>query len=236
MDSFSAHVAVIRRILENPRMEPREIRRLFHYYNAYDFTLLELDSDEVFIESGAATDHVYLLLSGTTSIVNYTSTGKKYSPNTLPNPQIMGAIELHGGSGAYIGTVSTVTDCILVKMPSVLFLKAIKNDEVVNAAVMEFLSKFCIYMISKNDEKLVTDPFDNFIIYLYHRSSSRELPYRLRERKDYLADYLEINERMLSNFLEIGRKMQYFQLSESQILITKENHRKLSHRYLELSS
>lgn len=214
-----ALAAFLNKVLEISEMEVRDIQRMLNYYDLDEVEVLSLPPGSTFIEIGTPLDNVFILLHGNTSIINQTGEGVVYHSNTLDNPQILGLLEASSGLDQYMSGVITTTDSVILKMNYKDFEKVALEDVALIRKTYHFLGRLALYQIEKRDLMTITDPFDVLILYLHGRVKNRKLPYRIRDRRDFLADYLHVSESKLLNYLDLARKRGFLRLMDDMLLI-----------------
>jgi len=183
----------------------------------------KLKPNVCFIESGAQLDYIYVQLSGTSYIVNYTPKGKRIIADTLHGGQIYGLIEALHHRKTYIGNVITLSPCMLAKVPCNLFLSALKHDLFLSNLALGYMADFSAKLMESSEQKSAASPMENFLFYLYHRSIQQPLPCYIKENKSFIADYLGIDKRSLYRYLNQFEKEGYLRREKQAILISEEN-------------
>ena len=190
----------------------------------------QLKPNSCFIESGARLDYIYVQLSGTSYIVNYTPKGKRMIADTLYGGQIYGLIEALHHRRTYIGNVITLSPCILVQVPYNVFLSALKSDLFLSNLALDYLADFSAKLMESSEQKSAATPMENFLLYLYHRSSQQSLPCCIKENKTFIADYLGIDKRSLYRYLNQFEKEGYLHREKQTLLISEENFHRIKKR------
>ncbi len=183
----------------------------------------KLKPNVFFIESGAKLDYIYVQLSGTSYIVNYTPKGKRIIADTLHGGQIYGLIETLHHRKSYIGNVITLSPCLIAKIPHNLFLSALKHDLFLSNLALSYMADFSAKLMESSEQKSAASPMENFLFYLYHRSIQEPLPCHITENKTFIADYLRIDKRSLYRYLNQFEKEGYLRREKQAILISEEN-------------
>lgn len=184
--------------------------------------ILSIKENKLFIDSSNKLDYIYVLINGVTYVVNYTLDGRRIIADTLTEPQIFGLIEAINGADSYRGTVITLSNSVLVKVNKESFLKATGSDIDIAAYIIKYLADFSTRSMKVSSYKAAISPYENLIVYLYNKTLGKNLPYRIKDNKSFIADYLHVDKRTLYRYLNklsadgiIARERQDIIISES---------------------
>ena len=205
-------------------------------FNARDFLnkfstdyihILSLKENTVFIERGNKLEYIYILVNGTTYVENYTLEGRRVIADTLKEAQIFGLIEAINNSIYYKGTVITLSKALLVKVNKGKFLEAIYSDIDVASIIIKYLAGFSTHSIMVSEYKSSLSAYENLIIYLYNKVLGKSLPSRIKDKKSFIADSLQINKRTLYRYLNKLTAEGIISRDHQDIIISEENFEKL---------
>lgn len=188
---------------------------------------LKLRANTCFIEEGSELDSIYLQLSGSSYIVNYTSSGRRIIADTLFGMQIYGLIEALHHRPNYLANVITLTPGQFAKIPVEDFMAAIKKDLSLSNLALQYVGDFCAKLMESSEQKSSLSPFENFLYYLYQRTVHQGLPYVIVENKTFLADYLHIDKRTLYRYLKQLEEEECLTRDKQNILITSTQFAKI---------
>lgn len=189
--------------------------------------ILELEENNVFIESNNKLDYIFILVSGITYIVYYTVDGRRIIADTLSETQIFGLIEAINNTSCYSGTVISLSNSLLVKVKKEYFLDAIYKDIDIASCIVKYLANFSTHSIKASEYKTSISPYENLIIYLYNKTLKKNLPYRVKDNKSFIADSLQVNKRTLYRYLNKLTDEGIISRARQDIVITESNYKKL---------
>jgi CRP-like cAMP-binding protein len=196
-------------------------------FKSSDIHVLSLIPNTVFIENTTKINYIYLLVKGSTYVVNYTVEGERIIADTLKEVQIFGLIEAINQYHYYNSTVITLDQCILVKIKKDYFLEAIYRDLRIAAYAIQYLAMFSNHTIKASEYKTTLSPRDKLIVYLYNKGIGQSFPISIKDNKSFIADSLQINKRTLYRYLNDLTQEQIITRNKQAILISKENFEKI---------
>lgn len=193
--------------------------------------ILNIKENIVFIDNGSELDYIFIQVKGMSYVTKYTLDGRRIIAATFGGAQIFGLIEAINGSKTYMGTVITLSDCILVKVKKEKFLQAMYSDLVTASITIKCLADFSTYSIETIESKAAISSYENLIIYLYNKTLGKKLPHAISDKKEFIADLLQINKRTLYRYLDKLSKEGIISRSRQDINISKDNLDKIEKLY-----
>ena len=186
--------------------------------------ILSLEEGKTFIEGNSQLEYIFILINGMTYVVNYTLDGRRIIADTFNEVQIFGLIESINNTNFYKGTVITLSKSLLVKVNKEKFLEAMHNDIDIASKIIKYLAGFSTHSIQVSEYKTAISTYENLIIYLYNKALGKNIPYRIKDKKSFIADCLQINKRTLYRYLNdlthegiISRDRQDIIISDSNL-------------------
>lgn len=161
-----------------------------------------LPKGTVFAHSGQPLSKLYLLLSGSCRVLNYSYEGKRVFAGTVSRPQIFGLYELVNGVPEHTATLECVTDCRVVEAESDKALSCLKNRPMAAFGALRFLAIFTDELLSRSNRLTMHSERENLLLYLYTACHGKPLPMRLPVKKEELAELLNLNLRTLYRRLD----------------------------------
>lgn len=195
-----------------------------------------LRENTIFINSYNKLEYIYVLISGITYVVNYTFDGRRIIADTLTKPQIFGLIEAVNGADCYKGTVITLSDSILVKVNKEKFLKVIASDINIAAYIIKYLADFSTHSMKVSGYKTAISPYENLIVYLYNKALGKALPYRIKDSKSFIADYLNIDKRTLYRYLNKLSDEGIIARERQDIIISEKSFKKIEQLFSSINN
>jgi CRP-like cAMP-binding protein len=189
--------------------------------------ILNLKENKLFIDRNNQLEYIYILVKGMTYVVNYTLDGRRIISDTHTEAQIFGLIEAINNSTYYKGTVITLSNSLLVKVNKVKFLEAIYSDIDIASIVIKYLADFSTHSIEISQHKTSISAYENLIIYLYNKILGKSLPDRIKDKKSFIADSLQINKRTLYRYLNKLAAEDIISREGQDIIISESNFKKI---------
>lgn len=188
---------------------------------------LNLKENTIFIDRNNKLEYIFILIKGMTYVENYTLEGRRIIADTLSEAQIFGLIEAINNINHYKGTVITLSKSLLVKVNKEKFLEAIYSDIAIASIVIKYLADFSTHSIMVSEYKTAISPYENLIIYLYNKVLGKSLPDRIKDKKSFIADSLQINKRTLYRYLNKLTDEGIITRDRQDIVISDDNFIKL---------
>ncbi|GEM_PF-675767 len=202
-------------------------RAFLQHYSSDCIQVLALKENSIFIDHNSELEYIYILVHGTTYVVNYTLDGRRIIADTLTKTQIFGLIEAVNKADYYNSTVITLSKALLVKIERDIFLEAIYSDIAISSYVIEYLAYFSTHSIEHSRYKSAISPYENLIIYLYNKALGKRLPHRVKDNKSFIADSLQINKRTLYRYLNKLTDEGIISRDRQDIIISESNFKKI---------
>lgn len=122
-------------------MQPDRRQQVFEYFRtapdslANYFIIENLPPNKVFVREGATVDYVYLIANGIVKATDYRVFGTEFDFTRFDKVYAMGGMEVLMKLPVYRTTLTTVTKCIIVKIPIKPYAQWVLND--VDAIALE---------------------------------------------------------------------------------------------------
>lgn len=189
--------------------------------------ILNLKENKIFIDRNGELNYIYILVKGTTYVVNYTLDGRRIIADTHTEAQIFGLIEAINKEKYYSGTVITLSKCLLAKIDKDQFLEAMYSDIDIASSIIKYLANFSTRSIKTSKYKTEVSPYENLIIYFYNKALGKNFPYRIKDKKSFIADSLQINKRTLYRYLNKLTDEKIILRERQDIIISESNFKKI---------
>lgn len=189
--------------------------------------VLNLKENKIFINSNDELEYIFILVKGVTYVVNYTLDGRRIIADTLAQSQIFGLIEAINNDSYYRRTVITLSESLLVKVNKEKFLEAIYSDIDISSYVIKYLADFSTHSMKASEYKTAISPYEYLIIYLYNKVLGKNLPDRIKDKKSFIADSLQINKRTLYRYLNKLTNEGIISRDRQDIIIYENNFKKI---------
>lgn len=189
--------------------------------------ILNLKENKIFIESNNELKYIFILVNGMTYVVNYTLDGRRIIADTNNDAQIFGLIEAINNTNYYMGTVITLSKSLLVKVNKDKFLQAVQSDLDIASIIIKYLADFSTHTIKVSEYKTAISTYENLVIYLYNKTLGKNLPDRIKDKKSFIADSLQINKRTLYRYLNKLTAEDIISRDGQDIIISENNFKKI---------
>lgn len=185
--------------------------------------ILNIKENTIFIQGDNELEYIFILVHGTTYVVNYTLDGRRIIADTHAEAQIFGLIEAINNDRYYKGTVITLSKSLLVKVDKKKFLEAIYSDIELASDIIKYLADFSTHSIKVSEYKTAISPYENLIIYLYNKTLGKNFPYKIKDKKSFISDSLQINKRTLYRYLNKLTEQKIISRERQDIIISQGN-------------
>jgi len=206
-------------------------RDFFKDFSSDFIKILNLKENTIFIDGNNNLEYIFILVNGITYVENYTLNGRRIIADTLNEAQIFGLIEAINNCNYYKRTVITLSKALLVKINKEKFLEAIYSDIDIASIIIKYLSDFSTHSIMVSEYKTAISSYENLIIYLYNKALGKKLPYRIKDKKSFIADSLQINKRTLYRYLNKLTAEEIISRDRQDIIISENNFKKLEKQF-----
>lgn len=190
--------------------------------------LIKAPKKHQYINCGFSLHYIHVLLSGKCYVVNYTIEGKSIIADTMEPVQMLGLYEAINDIPIYIGTIITIEDCYLLKIPVDLYKYYLDNDIRIAKLTIKYLAKLIKRIMNINNKLLSVSPPDRLALYIYRNCIGNPLPYTLNTDRKTMSQELHINLRTLYRYINNLKQKGYIDIIRGKITVNEKNFKKLS--------
>ncbi|EFI41999.1 Crp/Fnr family transcriptional regulator [Peptoniphilus sp. oral taxon 386] len=188
---------------------------------------------EIIIAEDERVEYIDFLVQGSVFISKFSKSGERIIANSLKAPQIFMLLEFLGGMDNTIGTITSLTNIKIIRIPLPLFKKELKYDIELLNLTLNYVSNFAVELMSQQIIKKSHSIEYNILNYFYNIVLENKLPCKIEFNKSFLADLFNINVRTVYRYLNEWEEKNFIKRQGQNIIINKPGFTKIE-KFLDL--
>lgn len=184
--------------------------------------------NDVLISNEMPSNSIYLLLDGCCCTEKYSPSGKLLKSIAVGPVQIYGLFEaVHPTLSYHTATIRCISFCAYIRISKDRYVNELLSDPLLGWINIQYLSSFINVVLTENDKLLLNNTHDQLLLHLYNQSAGSAFPIIIREKKEELAQILNISLRTLYRHLDTLYKEEILSSDKGKIVITQEQYNKI---------
>lgn len=182
------------------------------------------------LRSGDPTSFIWFLVQGEMWAFNHFLNGKKYSTERIIPGDVIGEMEIVAKYPKYISTVTAVSLCLVVKVPSEIYVRWMStHPRFALSAAYRFASSLCrnATLVGVNNMLTAYESVGMLLCNLYHERNKDNKPLLLAETRQDLADQSGVSVRSVNRVIAKLLEDQHLKLKRGKILMTVESYQSI---------
>lgn len=145
---------------------------------------------------------ITLLLDGKCCVEKYSHSGQLFTDTTREALQIFGVLESTVMDKYHTVSMKCMTDCVIAKIPVPYFMQVIRSEPELMLMSMQHLCYLFLDNVGNADQLMLDTPRRSILTKLYHYCQDQTFPVIVANKKEELAQDLNMNLRTLYRHLE----------------------------------
>lgn len=196
----------------------------------YYMTLVEIDPDQTFIKAGTDCTHIFIVLSGKVTGVEWPVDARAYPFKDFGPGDFFGEIECFAGLAQYRISIVSSTRCQVLSIPVSCYMDWMRMDvDALFLRTQENISRL-ITQTAEARKYLFMEGRDRLMTHLIRKFEQRQpLPaaLELKKTRAQLADEIGFSVKTLNRSIGKLAELELIQLRRGKIVITREGYQKM---------
>lgn len=195
----------------------------------YYMTLVEIDSDTTFITAGEKCTHIYIIISGKVTGIEWPMREKAYPFKDSGPGDFFGEIECFAGMERYRISIETSTKCKVLSIPAVYYMKWMAMD--VEALFMRTQTnmKRLLTQTAEARKYLFMDAKDRLMVHLIRKYEQRKhlKALELKQTRSQIAEEIGFSVKTLDRSIRKLEQMGLIEVKKGKVWIPETGYREM---------
>lgn len=186
---------------------------------------IEIDADKVLISAGEKCDHIYIILSGKVSGIEWPVLERPYAFKDFGPGDFFGEIEYFADLADYRISVITITKCHVLLIPVVYYMEWIQKDSGALYLRTKENMRRLITQTAEARKHLFLEGRDRLMLYLIGKYEQHQILHEILEMKqtrNQIAEEVGLTTKTLERSIKKLEQMGVIRLQKGKIIVTKE--------------
>ena len=220
-------------LTESIRLLPAEKRKYLEemFAKCPDYVVrsaecVRIPSKKSFILAGEKCNCVYILLRGKARALDYQKSGNLYAFKEFYPSDIMGDYESLGKAKEYVISISTVTSCEMLVIPTAIYLKWMGEDNQALMIRMEHLMQALIRETKESRKYLFLNSRERLLLFLIEEYEEYDgvKTLKIKKTQEEIAERLGVDKRTVQRSIKDLKEEEMISLESGKILISETHY------------
>ena len=184
---------------------------------------IRIPSKQTFISAGEKCANIYILLKGKARALDYQKSGNLYAFKEFYPGHIMGDYECLGKAKDYVISISTVTTCEMLALPSAIYMNWMREDNHALMIRMEQLMQELILETKENRKYLFLNSRERLLLFLIEQFEEYEgiTTLKIKKTQEEIAERLGVDKRTVQRSIKDLKDEEMISLDSGKIQISE---------------
>ena len=187
---------------------------------------MRISPKQTFINAGEKCMNIYILLKGKARALDYQTSGNLYAFKEFYPSDIMGDYECLGKVKDYVISISTVTTCEMLIIPTAVYLNWMREDNHALMKRMEQLMQALLLETKESRKYLFLNSRERLLLYLIEQFEEHEgiQILKIKKTQEEIAERLGVDKRTVQRSIKDLKDEDMISLESGKILISESHY------------
>ena len=187
---------------------------------------VRIPAKKSFILAGEKCNCIYILLKGKARALDYQKSGNLYAFKEFYPSDIMGDYESLGKAKDYVISISTVTQCEMLVLPTAIYLKWMGEDNHALMVRMENLMQALIRETKESRKYLFLNSRERLLLFLIEEYEEYDgvKTLKIKKTQEEIAERLGVDKRTVQRSIKDLKEEGMISLESGKILISETHY------------
>lgn len=196
----------------------------------YYMTLVEIEAERTFIKAGSDCTHIFIILSGKVTGVEWPMHEKPYSFKDFGPGDFFGEIECFAGLPQYRISIVASTPCRVLSIPAPVYMEWMRSDvDALFLRTQENMRRL-ITQTAEARKYLFMEGKDRLMVHLIRKFEQR-MPtpqtLELKHTRAQIAEEIGFSVKTLDRSIQKLEELQLIRVQKGKIVISEEGYRQM---------